>query len=416
MKKLLFPKLMLMLMAAVFFTSCGDDAAETEPEVLTPKMDGVYVFGTNTIAEDALDPNARMSLAVLDPSQGAEVESMEGVYGKFMYIGANSTIQFAEVVDEVGTTYGAAGGGTLEHASEIPNVPVNDEVIHGTLEADAAAINVNEEGLYYVFLNTNDDTFVLMRVEANMIGDATEAQWAEGTPLPQVFVSEDSAVFEATNLPLNGASGYRHRFNDGWAVYQDPNIVTLSSLGVESYGEAWDAGVYDIGFFLDNIPHHEDGMYTVRLTYNAATNEWSETKIKTGELAVDYSAVEMGLFGNAYINAAGDTATWTAGVDGFELHTPTVDGNVYTWSWDAVDLIQDREFIFLENGEWGGLQIDYAGAAVQGAAVDNKQVVDATTVGGEYHNFFVAEEGTYDVNLVIDAETGARTVNIAPAN
>ena len=415
MKKLLFPKLMLMLMATVFFTSCGDDT-EPAPEVLTPKMDGVYVFGTNTIAEDALDPDARMALAVLDPAQGAMVESMEGVYGKFMYIGANSTIQIAEVEDEVGTTFGAAGGGTVTHGSEVPNVPIEDEVIHGTLEADAAPIEVSEEGLYYVFVNTNDDTFVLMRVEPQMIGDATEAQWAAGTPLPQVFVSEDSAVYEATGLPLNGASGYRYRFNDGWHVHQGPNVVTLSSLGVESYGEAWDTGVSDLGLFLDNIPHHEDGIYTVRLTYNAATNEWSETKIKTGDLAVDFSAVEMGLFGNAYINSAGDTATWTAGVDGFELHAPTVDGNVYTWSWNSVDLIQDREFIFLENGEWGGLQIDYTGATVQGAAVDNNQIVDATTVGGEYHNFFVAEGGAYDLSLVIDAETGARTINIAPAN
>ncbi|WP_017731116.1 hypothetical protein [Nafulsella turpanensis] len=415
MKKLLFPQLMLMLVASVFFVSCSDESEDPAPEVLTPKMDGVYVFGSNTIADDALDPDARMSLAVLDPTQGAMVESMEGIYGKFMYIGANSTIQFAEVEDEVGTTFGAADGGSVGIGAEVGNYPINDEVIYGTLETEAAPIEVSEEGLYYAYIDTNTDQFVLMRVEPNIIGDATEGQWATGTPLPQVFLSKDSAVYEAS-IPLTGASGYRYRFNDGWAVYQDPNIVTLSSLGVESYGEAWDSGVSDIGFYTENIPHHEDGIYTVRLTYNAATGEWDEDKVKTGNLEVDYSAIEMGLFGNAYVTAPEDTANWEAGVDGYELHTPVVDGNTFTWSWDAVDLIQDREFIFLENGEWGGLQIDYTGATVQGAAIENGQIVDATTVGGEYHNFFVAEGGPYNITLVIDGETDARTINIVPAN
>lgn len=412
MKKLLFSKLMLLLMASVFFTSCSDDEADPTPQPLIPNLEGFYVYGTNTIAEDALDPNARMSRAVLDPSQGAQVENMEGVYGKFMYIGANSTIQFTEVEGEEGTVYGAANGGTREQGSEVGNVGVDGEVIHGTLEANGPAIEVSEEGLYYLFVDTNEGVFVLMPVRANMIGDATEGQWETGTSLPLQSVSPEGAVFEATDVTLFGESGYRYRFNEGWHAYASPNVVTLSSLGVEDYGTAWDTQVNDLGYYLDNIPHHETGVFTIRLEFDAESGEWTETKTRTGNVQVDHSETAMGLFGNAF-EVDGVEAEWNAG---YGLHTPAVDGGVYTWTWESAELIAEREFIFLENGEWGGLQIDFSGATVEGEAIENGQIVDATSVGGEHHNFMVVEGGAYDIELVIDEEAGSRTITIAPAN
>jgi len=170
--------------------------------------------------------------------------------------------------------------------------------------------------------------------------------------------------------------------------------------------------VNDLGYHLDNIPHHESGMFTVRVEYDAETGEWVETKTRTGGLQVNHSDTQMGLFGNAFV-VNGEEADWNVG---YSLHAPTAEGNVYTWTWESAELIEDREFIFLENGEWGGLQIDFAGAAVGGAAVENGQIVDATTVGGEYKNFFVVEGGAYDITLVVDVENDSRAVTITPAN
>lgn len=414
MKKLFFTQLLLLVGALVLITSCNDDEGDgpVTPAPLVPNMEGFYVYGTNTIAEDALDPDARMSRAVLDPSQGAQVENMEGVYGKFMYIGANSTIQFTEVEDEEGTVYGAAGGGTIEQGAEVGNVGVEDEVIHGTLEVDGPAIQINEEGLYYVFVNTIDDEFVIMRVEPNMIGDATPGQWEEGTPLPQQSVSASGAVFEATNVPLTGESGYRYRLNEGWHTYASPNIVTLSSLGVEDYGTAWDTGVNDIGFYLDNIPHQESGMFTVRLEYDAESGEWTETKTRTGSLQVDHSETAIGLFGNAYYLESGEQAEWN---EPYGVQTPTSDGNVYTWTWENVELIEEGEFVILENGEWGGLSFLYNDAtAREGAAFESGAITNLAE--NENENFHVATGGEYDITLMIDVENDTRTLNIAPAN
>jgi hypothetical protein len=413
MKKLFSLSFMMLLAALVasslFLSSCdGDDPVEPPPP--PPKLDGLYVFGTNTVATLATDAEARLALAVLDPGQGAKVESMDGVYGKFMYIGANSTISFMEVAAGVATTFGAENGGTVTLGSDLGVVLINDNVIHGTLLKDGPAIKVANEGLYYLFLNKNDDQFVLMPVKPQIIGDATKAQWASGTSIPVKSVTKTGAVFEATNLELYDAHGYRYRFNDGWHTYNDENIITLSSLGVPSYGDAWATGINDIGFYLDNAPHKVDGVYTVTLEFDAATGEWTETKTKTGNLLIDYSGFEMGLFGNAYFLSEGVEGNWGSGTDGYGLHVPVKAGNVYTWTWSNVNLIQDREFIFLEDGTWGGLQIDYLGAANGGAAVTDGKIVDATTKGGEFHNYFVVEGGSYTVTMVINAETTGRTI------
>jgi len=400
----------MILFVTVLVVSCSDSSTNgtDDPPPLIPDLDGFFVYGSNTIAADIMEPNARMARAALDPTQGSGVENMPGVYGKYLYIGANSTIQFSMVDDEVRTDYGAEGGGTVDHGDDVPNVLVDANVTHGVLLEDGPPINVSEEGLYYLFINTHEDLFVLVKTDVHMIGDATEGQWSTPTQIPLESVSESGAVFEVTNLPLSGHSGYRYMLQKGWHVYASPDIVTASSLGVESYGEAWDTGESDIGFYIDNIPHHETGMFTVRVEYNASLNEWSETKTRTGDTQIDYSETEMGLFGNAYV-VNGTEADWD---EGYGLHQPEISGTIYTWTWSSVDLIEERAFIFLEDGEWGGLQIDYSGADVQGTAIDDELIVDETSVGGEYHNFYVSTGGTYDITLTIDSDGDDKTVTI----
>jgi hypothetical protein len=414
MKKMLSHRLLLLLalllVLPLFFFSCDDENTE-DPPPPPPNQDGVYVFGSNTIATLATDEGARMNLATLDVKQGAKVEEMDGVYGKYMYIGASSTIQFMEVVNKVATTFGAANGGTVALGTDIGNVPINDNVIHGELVANGPPINIASEGLYYTYLDKNANTFVVVPVKAQIIGDATEAQWASGTSLPLKSTSKTETVFEATNLVLFAEHGYRYRINDGWHVYQDPNIVTLSSLGVEElWPDAWAKDHNDIGFFLENAPHKVTGKFTVTLKYDAQTGEWTETKTKTANVAIDYTNYEMSIFGNAYVTAPEDTASWVSGEDGFGLHKPVKAGEVYTWTWNDVDLIEGREFIFLQDGAWGGLLIDYTGATNEGAAITNSNIVDATSVGGEYHNYFVSDAGSYDITLVINAGTGNYTI------
>ncbi|MCF8226466.1 MAG: hypothetical protein K9J30_11370 [Bacteroidales bacterium] len=407
-------KLFSLALVPMLLISCGED--EPEPEDLIPNLSGLYVFGSNTVASTSVEPAAKMPLAKMNPSKTDGNETVDGIYGKLMYIGANSTIQFTEVVDSAGINYGTESGGFIEAGAELAYTDVDADIIHDTLIVDGLPVEIAEEGLYYVYLDMNTLEIRIMKVDAQMIGDATEAQWSAGTPLPQVHASVDSAVFQATELPLVGASGYKYRFSNGWELYNDDSKATFTHLGVESYGDAWASGINDVGYFEENIPNKDDGIFTVRLKFDAATGEWDETKIKTSSILIDYSANQIGLFGNAYLLAPGDTANWASGEDGYGIHAPEVSGHVYTWSWDAVDLLQDREFIFLENGAWGGIQLDYSNfSSVEGPAVDNGDIVDATTLGGEYHNFYVVTGEAYNISLVIDAEADTKTVSFSSA-
>jgi hypothetical protein len=392
-----------MLFAASIIVSCGEDD-DPKPIDLYPNLNGLYVHGSNTVATEPGNAASKVNLAILDPNQGAQVENMNGVYGKFIHIGANSTIEFTYVENEEGMRYGSPGGGSLDSAFVAGGV-INDRVIHGDLVEGGDPIQVTNEGLYYVYVNYNDKKFILMEVKANMIGDATELDWSAGTPLPLKSSDINGTVFEGTGIPLVGASGYRYRFNDGWHVYADNSIVTMSSLGVPSYGEAWDTGINDIGFYLDNIPHKETGIFTITLTYDAATGEWNEAKVKTGDLLVDYSDAEYGWFGNAYYVTGTVEGAWDAI---HHIKTPEKDGNLYHWTW-TLELIQDRSFVLRENAD-PGAWITWGGAAKLGSAFDNSLIIKED---GQ-DNYYVAVGGTYDITFTINAEDEGRILTIEP--
>jgi hypothetical protein len=411
MKKLWISRLLLLLFVSLVVVSCGSDDADNGPTVLLPKLDGFYVYGTNTIAAGPSEPASRMVLAILDKSKTPKIESKEGIFGKFMYIGANSTISFAKVEGDKGTIYGADKGGAISNGLTIENVPVDDMVVNGTLVENAEAIKVATEGLYYVFVDTNTGAFVFMPIKPSMIGPATPKGWEAGTKLNLKSTAKDKTVFEAS-IPLKGADGYRYKLNDGgWHAYQKVDqITTLSSLGVPDYGVAWETGVNDVGIQISDMPNKEPGVYTVTLTYTAATNDWEEVKTKTGELPVDYANFSVGILGDA--TEGGD---FNGNGNGYEIKKPSKSGDVFTWTWDNVAFIQDKEFIFLKDAKWdSGLQLDYEGATVGGDAITAGDIINAKAapVNSKFANFHVINAGTYDVKLEINGKTNAKTVTI----
>lgn len=398
-----FPLLLLLAAMAFVFVSCDDDD-DTKPIDLLPNINGVYVYGTNTVATAPGNAASKMNPASLDPNRGIQMPTAPGIFGKFIHMESNGTLKIAYVKDDIGKTYGTANGG-LRDSALVAGGAINDIVIHGTLVDGGDPIDVDARGLYYLYVDINTETFILMQVKANMIGDATQAGWAAGTALPLKSSDTLKTVFEGTEIPLVGASGYRYRFNDGWHVFEGNEIVTLSSLGVPSYGEAWDSGINDIGFHLDNIPHKETGIFTITLTYDFKTQEWDEVKTKTGDLLVDYSDHRFGWFGNAYYVSGTTEGAWDA------IHlikTPEKDGNLYHWRW-TLELIQGRSFVLREDAD-AGAWITYGGAAKLGSAFDNAQIVKED---GQ-DNYFVAVGGTYNVTFTINAEDSGRILTIEP--
>ncbi|MFN8334425.1 MAG: hypothetical protein U0U09_04805 [Cyclobacteriaceae bacterium] len=401
-KKML--RMFLLLVIPVYFYSCSDDDGGGS-KVLLPKSEGFFVFGTNTIAEEPTEVAARMALAKLDPTHGPA--AVDSVYGKYMYIGANSEIQFALVNEDGGMLIGSSDAAETNGAEAAVSVD-DDHVIIGTLEEDGDPIEITTEGLYYVVADLNEMRLVITPVKPQVVGDAlADGSWTVSIPLPVKSVSKEATVFEGPVEMVFG-NGYKYRFNEGWASYYTADFATFSFLGVESYGAAWEAQHVDPGFFNENIPSFAAGNYTLTLTYTASTTGGEGTW--TALATTDFSDFSMAIIGDATANGSfnGD------GTGGYQPKTPTKSGTVFTWTWDNVPFLVDKEFIFLQNATWGGLQIDYTGATVSGTAISAGNIIDATAapVNGPYHNYHVINAGSYDVTLVIDAATNTKTVTI----
>lgn len=402
MKKLLL-NLFLLALTVVGISSCSED--DNGPKILLPKLDGVYVYGTNTIAAEPTDPLARMAAAPLNPAKSGGALTANGYYGKLMYIGANSTINIVEIDGSSSSIFGSTDGGSVTNGTELPFTDIDAEFVHGDLIEDGSAIEVTEEGLYYLFVNTVDGNFRMMKIEPNMIGDATPGDWASSTAIPMIETSATETVFELTDVALLGAHGYKLRFNKGYEVYNDNTIATLTFLGVEDYGVAWDTGINDLGYWDVNIPNKEGGYYTFRLAFDAATGTWTETKTKTGELLVDYSGYQFGWFGNAYYVEGDTEGAWNAI---HHIKLPVKTDNLYNWSWE-LELIEGRSFVLREDKE-NGAWITYGGAGKVGTAFDNGDIIKED--GAD--NYFVAKGGVYTITFTINAEDDGRTLTIEP--
>lgn len=407
MKKHYLNQLMLIFLMGIVsvLVACTDDDPK-EPDVLIPSTNGVYVFGSNTVAKSALEPAAKMSLATLNPDKSGGAENADGYYGKLIYIGANSTIQISYVDGDVSTTYGAEGGGTITSGLELDFTDIDADIINGDLVADGTPINVADEGLYKLFVDMNTESFRLMKLEPNLIGDATPGNWQTSTALPLKAASATGASFEMSNLGLFGASGYKIRFNKGYELYNDGVIATIDYLGVADYQAAWDAGVNDLVYKDVNLPNRETGLFTYTLAFDAATVGWSETKTKTGDMFKDYSGLQIGWFGNGYLVDGAEPANQWADVH--MALSPEKTNLIYSWKW-TVDLIKDRSFV-LRDPE-GTVWITWGGAGKTGSSFDNMEFVKEAD---DKDNYLVVNGGKYDVTFTINAEDDGRTINIEP--
>lgn len=414
MKTRFFNNLTLVMLALLtaFMISCDDESSDDDEGcTLCPKEEGWYVYGTNTIADAPSGANAKMALAATQPFTDKVAGTTEGLYGKWMYIGAGGTLNFAKVTDGEGVIYGAENGGSSQPGTDVGS-DMTDNLIFGQLMEDGSAVSITNEGLYYIFINDEEGTVTIMETKANIIGDATPGGWDASTALPLKSVSAETAVFEATEIEVKGAAGYRIRFANGYHVYTTEEVKTVHSLGVEDYATAWDNLVNEvpvsIGYFEDNIPNMTGGVYTITLTYSASDGSWTQNFEKTGDLVIDHSADEIGWFGNAYKvdgELPGEGDAW---VNVHMVKTPTKSDLIYTWEW-TVDLVVDRSFVLRDPA--GTVWITWGGAAHTGSSFDDG---DFEKEAEDVDNYLVKTEGTYDVTFTINAADEGRTINIEP--
>jgi hypothetical protein len=340
MKKLLKVSwaVLFALMGIVSLTSCDDDDDDNGPSTEVPE--GVYIYGTNTVATEPGTAATKFNLANLDDSKGLKVKSQEGVYAKYVYFGNNATFKFSTNLAGKQQVFGIDGSVATVPASEIyeNNDQVKGDVLKASAKIDGDDFAVAEEGIYYVFFDTNTNTIVAFKVKPGIIGAATPGGWGEMTELPLKSISANGATYELTDVVML-KDEFKYRFNDGWNFFLDSNVVAFTNVGKKDGSLNVEGG--------DNMKNEEIGVYTIKMVFNPTLDGWASTETRTGDYtppAKDWSTVSMGLIGSAI-------GSWENDQDG----THTLEGNVHIWTWASVALTvgsADNRFKFRENDKW----------------------------------------------------------------
>ncbi len=387
---------LVLLAFVVSFSACGeDDDDEVTPILLE---DGFYVKGVETSFAD-FDIKGKMTVAKNEVGQVERATMLEA----FIAVKAGATgFSIASVAGENTTVYGPGADFAVVTAptGDEPQV-ANAAFSRGAYAESATPFTVAEDGLYHVVLDTDLGIVTVIQVKYwGLIGAATPGGWSADTKLESKGFDLNAMTFEALDVKLMKGE-MKYRYSGAWKVElyvdaaDDANSVKVNT----NFGGASDALVAG----GDNIAFADRGYYTTTMVWTAGEG-FSASLVKTADVeAVDYSAYEMGMIGNAFYLADGTTQddNWSTPVG---LSLPAVNGTTYTWTYTGITMIADGAFKFRQGDNWDGKSIGYDDCTWTGAAASN-----FSSDGG---NIKVATGGVYNVMLTIDAATEEYTVTV----
>lgn len=408
MKKSFLKQSVLAAMVAVAmtlgFSSCDKDDKKDDKVIEDIVLDGIYFKGAGS-ALATLNAKGQLKSTKNEEGQVDRAELME----IYVAIKANSTFNLIEVKGAERITYGpGAGFGAVEaYAGEdkdikkFPEFLENDEpqlgLQRGAIVESDATFKVTEDGLYHIVYDKELKVGAIAKADWGVIGAATPNGWNGSTQLEAEF---DLNKMEFKNVDSKGIvlkkGDYKFRYSHGWKVFlnEEPKVNVNTNFGGTL--EALTPGGSDMGNTVG-------GLYAVTLTWELG-KDYTVKIEKIGDLViVDYSAYELGVIGNAYYNADGVVdENWGANYPG-STKIPAKDGNIYTWNFPELELLEGG-FKIRQNENWDGFSLGYNNLEIKGDAVDNFE-----DDGG---NIKVIVAGTYDLVLVINAETDTYTLTI----
>jgi hypothetical protein len=397
MKKSLFSNIfrfaLFFVAAAVMVTACKNDDDDNGGggDIV---LDGVYIYGTS-VPSSAVENSASMAAGVVDdfPNPAAP---REGMFEKYVYITADGNFQFKEISGSTTTVWGLSGALTE-----------GDTLSTGTIVADGEPISVSNDGLYHVVVDKTSEQVVLYRVHSwGLVGDATPS--SDDLTLVEQSLTATSGSWQVTGVEMR-ANWFKVRANQEWGFEITDGVRGFTDLAAPENEMV-------IGGSNLMIDASEIGIYTITFNYSYGEG-FSMTKEMTGTIDfVDWTGVALELVGDGVsadnANAVEDPSGWTWGnVLQDDAGAPTVNGDVYTWTWTNATLVADAGFkIRTINAE--------APANGNGAAFNvGHEAIDAGNSSSNIiengGNFQASVGGNYDITVVIDAASGdAKTVTI----
>ncbi len=385
------------------FSSCKKDDEEEAPPVIV--LDGIYVTGAAT-AYAGYDAKAMMAVTRNEVTQ----EDRTSLYELYIPLKGGQPFSIAQKAGAITTVYGpGAGWGVV--AEPTTDEPKDGIIQRGTVEATASTFTVSADGMYHVVIDMDLMIAVTCQVHWGIIGAATPDGWGASTVLTESAFNATTMSWEINNMELNGGD-WKFRYSSGWKIELD--TVGTDDVKVNTnFGGALDA-LLPGG---DNMVNDAPGIYTIEFGYVLGTG-YTATATKTGDLPpTDWTGVVCDAVGDGVSadnpNAiVPDPSGWAWGnkLIADNAGVPTINGDVFTWTWTSVILEADAGFkVRTENGELppvGGVNFD-AGFGNVDVANSSTHVVDA---GG---NLSVDLKGAYTITLEIDAaDSDAKIITI----
>lgn len=377
----------LVLLAAMFgvitLNSCKDDEEVTPGGGEELVEDGFYVQGPST-AYSGFDIKATLSSTKNEVLQEDRATLLE----IYTAVKAGDGFNIIQVAGAERTTWGPG-------EDFGPSATGNDEPVginRGTIAKTDTKFTVSEDGLYHIVIDTETGTGAIVKVDWGVIGQATPGGWSADTKLGAPTFDMSSMTWKTEGLTMSNGE-WKFRYSNGWKVEIDSTVdLGDGAKGVKfntNFGGTVDA--LDAGG--SNFNNDKSGIYTVEITWTAGAGHTAAIT-RTGDLpARDYSAVSVGLIGDGVKDGNWDGELFAT--------TPAKDGDVYTWTYNAVELVNAGGFKLRTAGTWDDINEGHSDI------IGGPDAADITNADG---NMKVAADGTYDIVFVIDAAAETKSI------
>ena len=387
--------MLIVAMAMLVVVACKKDETTDDPGT-TPVEDGIYVTGAATgVATPGIKGLMKTARNEVTQEDRADLKEI------YMAVSATDGFNIVMVSGSTTTTYGP--GADFAEVTELDGDEPTFGLWRGALVESADKFTVPADGLYHIAFDKELMIVVIAKVEWGLIGAATPGGWTDDTPLPSAGFDFNSMTFEATNVKMT-KSNWKFRYSGGWKIILDADYdIGEGKTGIKvncNFGTAVDALVAG-GTDIDN---ETAGYYTATMTWTLGAGH-SASMVKTADIEIfNYTNTEFGL--------VGDGIVWNDTVVGWNtsvmVDVPVVDGTNYTWTYEGVEVDVAGSFKIREGQDWTGLSFGYPQLVWAGLSQD-KFGDDGTG------NIKPLENGTYDMELLIDAANDVYTFTVNPS-
>ncbi|MDD4776933.1 MAG: SusF/SusE family outer membrane protein [Fermentimonas sp.] len=222
----------LLLLLLPLLINCSDNENWTIVEDI---QQGVYISGTATVYSGEA-PASALKAVPLDVSD--DLPELVGIY-TWLKADGDFSISIATDLNEV-VKFGNGG-----------EVSKDATLAVYSLVADATPLKVDNDGFYFVIVNTSLEEVNILPVNYGVIGAATPKGWDGETPMDAATFDGNTTITWKGKLNMS-PGGYKFRYSGGWG----------KELNIEGGGKA--KIFTDLGNFSSAGPLIENAMSQVR--------------------------------------------------------------------------------------------------------------------------------------------------------